>query len=64
MLGLWAGGEIGPKAIADLEGNVLRHGATLRRTALQGFTAVFGLFVVPCRAAARKTLLDDAAIFA
>ena len=64
LVGLWAGGEIGPEAIADLEGGVLRSGDTAMKTALQGFTAVFGVFVVPDRAAARRALLEEADTFA
>ena len=64
LVGLWAGGEIGPEAIADLEGGVLRSGQTAMKTALQGFTAVFGVFVVPDRAAARRALLQEAETFA
>ena len=64
LVGLWAGGEIGPEAIADLEGGVLRSGKTAMKTALQGFTAVFGVFVVPDRAAARRALLQEAETFA
>eukprot|EP00980_Cylindrotheca_fusiformis_P019916 scaffold7017_cov134-Cylindrotheca_fusiformis.AAC.11 len=41
-LGFYAGGEIGPLALAGNE-NVFQTG----RVALQGFTAVFALFIVP-----------------
>jgi small ligand-binding sensory domain FIST len=40
--GFYAGGEIGPEARAA-NGRVFMHG----RVKLQGFTAVFGVFVVP-----------------
>lgn len=38
-----AGGEIGPKALAGNETSVFQKG----NTAIQGFTAVFVLFIVP-----------------
>jgi hypothetical protein len=41
-LGFYAGGEIGPLALAGNE-NIFQTG----RAALQGFTAVFALFIVP-----------------
>ena len=41
-LGYYAGGEIGPKALANSR-NFFRSG----RAAVQGFTAVFALFIVP-----------------
>lgn len=41
-LGFYAGGEIGPQALAGNE-NVFQTG----RAAVQGFTAVFALFIVP-----------------
>lgn len=42
-LGFYAGGEIGPLALAGKRHSVFRQG----QAALQGFTAVFALFVVP-----------------
>jgi hypothetical protein len=41
-LGFYAGGEIGPEALAGRE-----SAFQVGRTALQGFTAVFALFIVP-----------------
>lgn len=51
LAGFYAGGEIGPQALAQASGAVATQtgGATL-----QGFTAVFGLFSVPAATAARR----------
>ena len=46
MLGFYAGGEIGPKALA---GAPASRATQVGRAAMQGFTAVFGLFMVPQR---------------
>jgi len=44
LVGFWAGGEIGPKALAEATpSEVTRVG----NAAFQGFTAVFGIFRVP-----------------
>ena len=43
MLGFYAGGEIGPRAVAGNASNIFQSG----QAALQGFTAVFALFIVP-----------------
>ena len=51
-LGYYAGGEIGPTALAGNR-NVFRQG----RAAVQGFTAVFCLFIVPVER--RDYALDD-----
>ena len=45
LVGFYAGGEIGPAALADMESRVYRTGDTQ----FQGFTAVFGLVAVPKR---------------
>ena len=42
-LGFYAGGEIGPAALAGNRHNVYQRG----KAALQGFTVVFALFIVP-----------------
>ena len=42
LAGFWAGGEIGPKARAGNK-NPYQEG----RASFQGFTAVYGVFVVP-----------------
>jgi len=42
-LGFYAGGEIGPLALAKMNESVFQTG----RVAVQGFTAVFALFIVP-----------------
>ena len=52
-LGFYAGGEIGPMALAGNE-NVFQTG----RAAVQGFTAVFCLFIVPVVERQRQ-MLDD-----
>lgn len=41
--GFYAGGEIGPLALAGQHGNVFQRG----KAAIQGFTVVFALFIVP-----------------
>lgn len=41
--GFYAGGEIGPMALAGRHDNVFQRG----KAAVQGFTAVFALFIVP-----------------
>ena len=46
MLGFYAGGEIGPKALAAAPAS---RATQVGRAAMQGFTAVFGLFMVPQR---------------
>ena len=53
-LGFYAGGEIGPMAKAD-NTNVFQQG----KVALQGFTVVFGVFVVPIPTATKYLRLDD-----
>ena len=53
-LGFYAGGEIGPLALARNE-NVFQTG----RVALQGFTVVFALFIVPVAEARPTYQLDD-----
>ena len=46
LVGFWAGGEIGPQAMAEAAPvEATRTG----RAALQGFTAVFGIFRAPAR---------------
>ncbi len=52
-LGFYAGGEVGPLALAANQ-NVFRKG----KAAVQGFTAVFCLFIVPV-VERRNYLLDD-----
>jgi hypothetical protein len=52
-LGFYAGGEIGPMALAGNE-NVFQTG----RASVQGFTAVFCLFIVPVVERQRQ-MLDD-----
>ena len=52
LLGFYAGGEIGPRAVADLHEGVLRTGPP----SLQGFTAVFGGFICPDRSRAIANL--------
>jgi small ligand-binding sensory domain FIST len=46
LLGWYAGGEIGPLAMAGRK-HALRGGDTAQRASLQGFTAVFALWIVP-----------------
>jgi hypothetical protein len=46
MTGFYAGGEIGPQAMADASGQIATQTGN---AALQGFTAVFGLFSVPIK---------------
>ena len=53
-LGFYAGGEIGPMAKAD-NNNVFQQG----QAALQGFTVVFGVFVVPIPTDTKHMRLDD-----
>jgi small ligand-binding sensory domain FIST len=53
-LGFYAGGEIGPLALAGNE-NVFQTG----RVAVQGFTAVFALFIVPVKESIYLYHLDD-----
>ena len=53
-LGFYAGGEIGPMAKAD-NNNVFQQG----QAALQGFTVVFGVFVVPIPTDTKHIRLDD-----
>ena len=45
LIGFYAGGEIGPAALADMDSGVYRTGDTQ----FQGFTVVFGLLAVPKR---------------
>ena len=52
--GFYAGGEIGPMAMAGSHDNVFQRG----KVAVQGFTAVFALFIVPA-AQPRAFDLDD-----
>lgn len=52
LVGFWAGGEIGPQALAEA---TPAQATCVGRVALQGFTAVFGIFRAP--AAAPKTML-------
>lgn len=52
--GFYAGGEIGPLALAGSHGNVFQRG----KVAVQGFTVVFALFIVPA-AQPRTFELDD-----
>ena len=61
MLGFYAGGEIGPKALA---GAPASRATQVGRAAMQGFTAVFGLFMVPQRTerAAPLAHVDAAAV--
>ena len=42
-LGFYAGGEIGPKAMAGNSEDIYQRG----KATLQGFTAVFALFIAP-----------------
>jgi len=44
LVGFWAGGEIGPQALAEA---VPAEATRTGRAALQGFTAVFGVFRAP-----------------
>jgi len=44
LAGLWAGGEIGPQALAEA---APEQATRTGRAALQGFTAVFGIFRAP-----------------
>eukprot|EP00933_Yihiella_yeosuensis_P044328 TRINITY_DN3942_c1_g1_i1.p1 TRINITY_DN3942_c1_g1~~TRINITY_DN3942_c1_g1_i1.p1 ORF type:complete len:745 (-),score=157.56 TRINITY_DN3942_c1_g1_i1:147-2183(-) len=44
LVGFWAGGEIGPQALADAAAS---EATRTGRAALQGFTAVFGVFRTP-----------------
>lgn len=53
-LGFYAGGEIGPMALHG-NANVFQSG----RVALQGFTAVFGVFVVPIPKETSRFTVDD-----
>lgn len=56
LVGFWAGGEIGPRALAEATP------AEATRTGdadLQGFTAVFGIFRVPPVSKVRALLLSD-----
>jgi len=53
-LGFYAGGEFGPVAMAGSQ-NVFKTG----RAALQGFTAVFALFIVPIRSADTTCDFED-----
>ena len=46
MIGIYAGGEIGPKALADAPPS---RATQVGCASLQGFTAVYGLFTVPRR---------------
>ena len=46
LLGFYAGGEIGPKALAAAPAS---RATQVGHAAMQGFTAVFGLFMVPQR---------------
>ena len=52
LVGFYANGEVGPMAMAEQQGSVFQSG----RVALQGFTAVFGLFVTPERSTAAADL--------
>lgn len=57
LIGYYAGGEIGPQALADDHG-VFQAG----NVAVQGFTVVFGLFIIPRqdgKAAALYRSIDD-----
>ena len=46
LIGMFAGGEVGPIALADAPPS---RSTQVGQAALQGFTAVFGLFTVPRR---------------
>lgn len=46
LVGLWAGGEIGPQALAEA---AAEEATRTGRATLQGFTAVFGIFRAPVR---------------
>jgi len=46
LIGMYAGGEIGPKAAADAPPS---RATQVGDASLQGFTAVYGLFIVPKR---------------
>lgn len=59
LLGWYAGGEIGPMAMAGRQ-HALRGRDATQRVALQGFTAVFALWIVPVVDWA-TVHLDDAA---
>ena len=54
-LGFYAGGEIGPMALAGARRTIFRQG----QAALQGFTAVFALFIVPKFRLPDHALLND-----
>jgi len=53
LIGFWAGGEIGPQAVAEA---APEQATRTGRAALQGFTAVFGIFRAPLPTA-RSTLI-------
>ena len=56
MSGVFAGGEIGPEALAALPAD-----STFRRGAqIQGFTAVFGIFFVPHFVVPNGKIIDEA----
>ena len=53
--GFYAGGEIGPMALAKSRENVFQRG----KAAVQAFTAVFALFIVPVASQQRPHELND-----
>jgi len=54
-IGFYAGGEIGPRLVTGAQNNVFRHGTS----ALQGFTAVFLVIIVPVQRPLEKRLSFD-----
>ncbi|CAE7452919.1 unnamed protein product, partial [Symbiodinium sp. CCMP2456] len=59
LLGLWANGEIGPQAMASA---APEEATRTGRAALQGFTAVFGVFRAPLPSVRRAAALPDDAL--
>lgn len=59
LLGLWARGEIGPQALASA---APEEATRTGRAALQGFTAVFGVFRAPLPSVRRAAALPDEAL--
>lgn len=57
LVGFWAGGEIGPQAFAEAS---VAEATRAGRAALQGFTAVFGIFRAPApKSRTAQVLLSD-----
>ncbi|CAE7386364.1 unnamed protein product [Symbiodinium natans] len=59
LLGIWANGEIGPQALAEA---APEEATRTGRAALQGFTAVFGIFRAPLPSVRRAAALPDDAL--